>query len=109
MAAWRVEREKNAVSGDAGPVKGTRPEGAATEADISRKVREMFSQIAPRYDLLNHLLSLQVDRIWRARVVRRVAPILRRDATVLDVCCGTGDLTLGLARAGKANVIGADF
>ena len=110
MLACRVEPEKNAVSGDAGPVKGTRPEGAATEADISRKVREMFSQIAPRYDLLNHLLSLQIDRIWRARVVRRVAPILRRrDAAVLDVCCGTGDLTLGLARGGNATVIGADF
>lgn len=92
------------------PVKGTQPEGVATEADASRKVREMFSQIAPKYDLLNHLLSLQLDRIWRARMVRRLTPILNRsEALVLDLCCGTGDLALGLARAGKACVIGADF
>ena len=92
------------------PVKGTRPEGAETEADASRKVREMFTQIAPRYDLLNHLLSLQLDRLWRARVARRLRPILDRpDALVLDLCCGTGDLALALARAGKARVIGADF
>jgi demethylmenaquinone methyltransferase/2-methoxy-6-polyprenyl-1,4-benzoquinol methylase len=98
------------VANSAAPVKGTQPEGAATEADASRKVREMFSQIAPKYDLLNHLLSLQLDRIWRARVVRRSAPILNRsEAMVLDLCCGTGDLALGLAHAGKARVIGADF
>ncbi len=94
----------------AAPVKGTRPEGAETEADASRKVREMFTQIAPRYDLLNHLLSLQLDRLWRARVARRVRPILSRpDALVLDLCCGTGDLALALAWAGKSRVIGADF
>ena len=90
--------------------KGTRPEGVQSEADASRKVREMFSQIAPRYDLLNHLLSLQFDRLWRARVTRRAQPILNRaDAVVLDLCCGTGDLALSLAAAGDARVIGADF
>ena len=95
---------------DAAAVKGTRPEGAQSEADASRKVREMFTQIAPRYDLLNHLLSLQLDRLWRARVARRLRPILRKpEALVLDLCCGTGDLALSLARAGKARVIGADF
>src|SRR6202048_3461017 len=92
------------------PVKGTRPEGGATEAEASDKVRAMFSQIAPKYDLLNHLLSLQLDRVWRARVVKRLLPILNRaDALVLDICCGTGDLALGLARAGNATVHGADF
>ena len=92
------------------PVKGTRPEGAFTEADASKKVREMFTQIAPRYDLLNHLLSLQLDRLWRARAAKRLGPILQRsDALVLDLCCGTGDLTFALARAGKARVLGADF
>jgi demethylmenaquinone methyltransferase/2-methoxy-6-polyprenyl-1,4-benzoquinol methylase len=92
------------------PAKGTRPEGAANEADASRKVREMFTQIAPRYDLLNHLLSLQLDRLWRARTAKRLQPILERlDALVLDLCCGTGDLAFALSRAGKARIIGADF
>jgi demethylmenaquinone methyltransferase/2-methoxy-6-polyprenyl-1,4-benzoquinol methylase len=94
----------------AAPVKGTRPEGAVSEADASKKVREMFTQIAPRYDLLNHLLSLQLDRLWRARTARLLHSVLDRpDALVLDLCCGTGDLAFALARAGKARVIGADF
>src|SRR6202790_3295724 len=92
------------------PVKGTRPEGAVTESDASKKVREMFTQIAPRYDLLNHLLSLQLDRLWRARTARRLQSILDRpDALVLDLCCGTGDLAFALARAGKARMAGVDL
>ena len=92
------------------PAKGTRPEGAVTEADASSKIREMFTQIAPRYDLLNHLLSLQLDRLWRARAAKRLKSILvRPDALVLDLCCGTGDLALALSRAGKARIMGADF
>ena len=94
----------------ASPVKGTRPEGAVTEADASKKVREMFTQIAPRYDLLNHLLSLQLDRLWRARTAKRLQSILDRpDVLVLDLCCGTGDLAFALARAGKARIVGVDF
>jgi demethylmenaquinone methyltransferase / 2-methoxy-6-polyprenyl-1,4-benzoquinol methylase len=94
----------------AATAKGTRPEGAQTEADASRKVREMFTEIAPRYDFLNHLLSLEMDRVWRARTARRLWPILRRpNARVLDLCCGTGDLAFALARGGAAHVIGADF
>jgi demethylmenaquinone methyltransferase / 2-methoxy-6-polyprenyl-1,4-benzoquinol methylase len=94
----------------AAPAKGTRPEGAATEAEASRRVREMFTRIAPSYDLLNHVLSMQLDRLWRARTARILKPILSRgDATVLDLCCGTGDLAMALAHAGKARVIGADF
>src|SRR6266849_888420 len=94
----------------AAPVKGTRPEGAVTETDASTKVREMFTRIAPRYDLLNHLLSLQLDRLWRARAAKRLRPILSRpDALVLDLCCGTGDLAFSLARAGSARIVGADF
>jgi demethylmenaquinone methyltransferase/2-methoxy-6-polyprenyl-1,4-benzoquinol methylase len=92
------------------PVKGTQPEGAHTEADASRNVREMFTQIAPSYDALNHLLSLQLDRLWRARVARRLRPVLANpNALVLDLCCGTGDLALALRRSGKARIIGADF
>jgi demethylmenaquinone methyltransferase / 2-methoxy-6-polyprenyl-1,4-benzoquinol methylase len=94
----------------AASVKGTRPEGTQTEADASRKVREMFTEIAPRYDFLNHLLSLELDRVWRARTARRLRPILqRRDARALDLCCGTGDLAFALAGSGSAQVIGADF
>src|ERR1700720_1486347 len=94
----------------AAPAKGTRPEGAHTEAEASQKVREMFTQIAPRYDLLNHLLSLQLDRLWRARTSRILKPILNRpDAIALDLCCGTGDLALSLANAGQARIIGAAF
>jgi demethylmenaquinone methyltransferase/2-methoxy-6-polyprenyl-1,4-benzoquinol methylase len=77
----------------------------------------MFSRIAPRYDLLNHLLSLRFDVIWRKRLARRFAPILARPgARVLDVCCGTGDLTLALAEgptdvapSTPAWLVGADF
>jgi len=102
-------REAAVAETDA-PVKGTRPEGAVTEADASNKVREMFAQIAPRYDLLNHLLSLQLDRLWRACTAKRLQAILdRREALVFDLCCGTGDLALALARAGRARIIGADF
>src|SRR5277367_4469470 len=92
------------------PAKGTQPEGAANEAEASRKVREIFTQIAPRYDLLNHLLSLQLDRLWRKRVARQLRTILQNpDAAVLDLCCGTGDLSFALAREGKARIYGADF
>lgn len=92
------------------PVKGTRPEGATTEPEASKKVREMFTQIAPRYDLLNHLLSFQLDRLWRARAAKHLRPVLKRpDALVLDLCCGTGDLAFALSHAGKAHIVGADF
>ncbi|HEV3421337.1 MAG TPA: bifunctional demethylmenaquinone methyltransferase/2-methoxy-6-polyprenyl-1,4-benzoquinol methylase UbiE [Candidatus Acidoferrum sp.] len=90
--------------------KGTQPEGATSEQDASRKVREMFTRIAPRYDLLNHLLSGQMDKRWRARTARELRPILEQaDAQVLDLCCGTGDLAFSLARSGKAKIIGVDF
>src|SRR5437588_1572783 len=73
----------------------------------------MFTAIAPRYDLLNHLLSCNIDRLWWRRTARRFAPILRRDhAAALDVCCGTGDMTLALARTrrgSRARIVGLDF
>ena len=98
------------MSGASAPVKGARPEGASSEADASRKVRDMFTQIAPRYDLLNHLLSFELDRLWRARAAKCLRPILKRpDAVVLDLCCGTGDLALALGNAGEARILGADF
>lgn len=89
---------------------GTQPEGARTQQEASRQVREMFTRIAPRYDLLNHLLSAQMDRVWRARTARELKPILERaDALVLDLCCGTGDLAFSLERKAKARIVGVDF
>jgi|SRR5215467_5579900 len=93
-----------------GVSRGTRPEGAASAAEASQKVREMFTKIAPRYDLLNHLLSLEMDRIWRARTARILQPILQHpDARILDLCCGTGDLAFALQRTSPGRVWGADF
>lgn len=99
------------------PLSGTRPAGTHDDTAASRQVRDMFSRIAPRYDLLNHLLSLRFDVMWRKRLARRFEHILARpDALILDVCCGTGDLALALAnvpvdsRASEpASLIGADF
>ena len=92
------------------PAKGTRPEGAVTEADASQKVRQMFTEIAPRYDLLNHLLSLQLDRLWRARAAKLLRPVfLNRETQVLDLCCGTGDLAIVLNGRYRAHVTGVDF
>jgi demethylmenaquinone methyltransferase/2-methoxy-6-polyprenyl-1,4-benzoquinol methylase len=94
---------------------GTRPDGAQTEAEASRHVQEMFSRIAPRYDFLNHVLSLSLDRVWRRRTARRFSHILANpEARVFDLCCGTGDLTYALERenawrGGGASIAGADF
>ncbi|MBX7060793.1 MAG: bifunctional demethylmenaquinone methyltransferase/2-methoxy-6-polyprenyl-1,4-benzoquinol methylase UbiE [Pyrinomonadaceae bacterium] len=80
------------------------------EAEHSRAVREMFGGIASRYDLLNHLLSLNIDKGWRRKVAKELRPILdNADATVLDVACGTGDLSLELASGAKASITGTDF
>jgi len=94
---------------------GTRPAGVADERAAAAHVRQMFTDIAPRYDLLNHLLSFNVDRMWWKRAARSFADILARpDARVLDLCCGTGDMTLALEREAKrrggiAELLGADF
>ena len=73
-------------------------------------VRTMFSRIAPRYDLLNHLLSFNQDRRWRARTASRLSEILARPgARVLDLCCGTGDLLLALQASRSLPVLGCDF
>ena len=92
---------------------GAAPEGVSDPAAVSRTVQEMFSSIAPRYDLLNHLLSLNIDRWWWSRTAGTFAHILTRpDARVLDLCCGTGDMAFALERrAGTtgAHIFGADF
>jgi demethylmenaquinone methyltransferase/2-methoxy-6-polyprenyl-1,4-benzoquinol methylase len=89
---------------------GTTPHGTHDEQEAARWVRDMFGRIAPRYDLANHLLSYNLDRLWRRRTVKRVRSILEHpDARVLDICCGTGDLALALQKAGRACVLGSDF
>lgn len=94
-------------------VVGAAPEGASDPQSAARAVREMFTSIAPRYDLLNHLLSFNVDRWWWRRTARSFAHILvRPEAQVLDLCCGTGDMGFALRRqAGRASpkILGADF
>ncbi|HTS05791.1 MAG TPA: bifunctional demethylmenaquinone methyltransferase/2-methoxy-6-polyprenyl-1,4-benzoquinol methylase UbiE [Candidatus Eisenbacteria bacterium] len=95
------------------PVVGAAPEGARDPQAASRAVREMFTSIAPRYDLLNHVLSLNVDRLWWRRASRTFRHILARpEARVLDLCCGTGDMTFSLMRqaeSGAPKIAGADF
>jgi demethylmenaquinone methyltransferase/2-methoxy-6-polyprenyl-1,4-benzoquinol methylase len=92
---------------------GAAPEGARDVHSAALAVREMFTSIAPRYDLLNHVLSFNVDRLWWRRTARTFEHILsRQDPRVLDLCCGTGDMTLALhRRAGNPSlrIFGADF
>src|SRR6202142_3388877 len=92
---------------------GAAPAGARDRESAALAVREMFTSIAPRYDLLNHVLSLNIDRLWWWRTARRFDAILKRpDARVLDICCGTGDMTFALrrrARSSAARILGADF
>jgi len=95
------------------PVLGAAPEGAHDPSEASRAVREMFTSIAPRYDLLNHVLSFNIDRLWWRRTARSFAQILAQpDSRVLDLCCGTGDMTFALRKqAGNSStqIVGADF
>jgi demethylmenaquinone methyltransferase/2-methoxy-6-polyprenyl-1,4-benzoquinol methylase len=92
--------------------RGASPPEVRGEEQTARWVRAMFGRIAHRYDLLNHLLSFQLDRYWRVRTVRHVRDILERPgARVLDMCCGSGDLMLALDAAAPrgALVVGSDF
>jgi demethylmenaquinone methyltransferase / 2-methoxy-6-polyprenyl-1,4-benzoquinol methylase len=89
---------------------GTTPQGAANEQAAAQWVRGMFGRIAPRYDLLNHLLSFNLDKRWRARTVARVSEILDRpDTQVLDLCCGTGDVLLELETRARRPLLASDF
>jgi demethylmenaquinone methyltransferase/2-methoxy-6-polyprenyl-1,4-benzoquinol methylase len=94
-------------------VVGAAPAGAQDQHAAARAVREMFTSIAPRYDLLNHVLSFNVDRIWWRRTARTFRHIVScPDARILDLCCGTGDMTFALRQAaGKSHpqILGADF
>ena len=88
----------------------TVPTTKQTDLDKSNeRVRDMFRQIAPRYDLMNHLLSLNIDKYWRRKTVDR----LRIEGTrpILDVCTGTGDLALAISQRAGTNtpVLASDF
>jgi demethylmenaquinone methyltransferase/2-methoxy-6-polyprenyl-1,4-benzoquinol methylase len=92
---------------------GAKPAGADDEASAAQAVRQMFNSIAPRYDLLNHLLSSNVDRLWWWRAARRFRKVLARpEAAVLDICCGTGDMTMAMLKRRPENarpMLAADF
>ena len=82
----------------------------ADEAKHHAAVREMFSGIATKYDFLNHFLSVNIDKKWRKLVAKKLKSTLENpSALVLDVACGTGDLSLELQRNAAAKVIGTDF
>lgn len=91
------------------PATGTKPQPGLSEAESSAWVRDMFGRVAPRYDLLNRVLSLRIDRLWRWRTARALKPFLTPGSVVLDLCCGTGDLLQALQRVAPAIYIGADF
>ncbi|MFZ0334152.1 MAG: bifunctional demethylmenaquinone methyltransferase/2-methoxy-6-polyprenyl-1,4-benzoquinol methylase UbiE [Candidatus Acidiferrales bacterium] len=95
---------------------GTRPAGSHDEREAGLHVREMFGQIAPRYDFLNHFLSASFDKLWRRRTAERFSAILQNpSACVLDLCCGTGDLVFAFAKGARKScgvapgLIGVDF
>jgi demethylmenaquinone methyltransferase/2-methoxy-6-polyprenyl-1,4-benzoquinol methylase len=92
---------------------GARTAAGQDQQAASVAVRDMFTSIAPKYDLLNHVLSMNVDRYWWWRTARRFRSILqRKGSNVLDLCCGTGDMAFALYRAAGvdgARVTGVDF
>lgn len=75
----------------------------------NERVQRMFGEIAPHYDRMNHLLSMNTDRYWRWWTVRKLQPIA--GAPILDLCTGTGDLALAFHKytRGRAEIVGADF
>ncbi len=104
---------------DGAASRGAAPAGTAAgdEAAAARNIREMFGRVAPRYDLLNKLLSGCVDRWWRRRLVSAVRPYLERpELRAADLCCGTADVLLALAQerrrllvSEQPKIIGSDF
>ncbi len=81
---------------------------SADNESRARAIRDMFSAIAPRYDFLNRLLSLGIDQGWR-RTLARMA-LRQENSAILDVACGTGDISLALRqKAPQARIVGLDF
>src|ERR1051325_2963113 len=93
----KIPASPTRTSGPSRQAAGTTPAGATDERSAAQAVRQMFDQIAPRYDLLNHVLSMNVDRLWWRRTARVFSHILSRsNARVLDLCAGTGDMSVAL-------------
>ena len=89
---------------------GSTPPSAQGEVQAAAWVQRMFAQVAARYDLLNHVLSFNIDRGWRKLLLQSLQPVLQRPgALVLDVCCGTGDVLLEFQQSSRARVFGVDF
>ncbi|MGI8469442.1 MAG: bifunctional demethylmenaquinone methyltransferase/2-methoxy-6-polyprenyl-1,4-benzoquinol methylase UbiE [Pyrinomonadaceae bacterium] len=85
-------------------------ERTADELKHARAVREMFSGIAKKYDFLNHFLSINIDKRWRRLVRKKLSAELNNPAAlILDVACGTGDLSIELQQHAKAKIFGTDF
>lgn len=94
---------------------GTKPPGATDERTAAQTVQRMFDEIAPRYDLANHTLSMNIDRLWWRRTARTFSHIVsRNDARVLDLCAGTGDMAVALRKVAAekgstASIYALDF
>ena len=90
---------------------GATPAGTADEQSAARAVQRMFDEIAPRYDFLNHTLSVNVDRLWWRRAAKTFGHILQRDdCRALDLCAGTGDMSVALRSVGRnARIYALDF
>ena len=85
-------------------------EKTARELEHARHVREMFAGIAGKYDFLNHFLSINIDKRWRRKVSAQLKDVLENpSALVLDVACGTGDLSIELQQNAEAKIVGTDF
>jgi demethylmenaquinone methyltransferase / 2-methoxy-6-polyprenyl-1,4-benzoquinol methylase len=94
-------------------VSGAKPLGVQDESHAAEAVQQMFNSIAPKYDLLNHLLSANIDRLWWRRTATRFRDVLANpEAGILDICCGTGDLTMAMLRRRPLSarpILAADF
>jgi demethylmenaquinone methyltransferase / 2-methoxy-6-polyprenyl-1,4-benzoquinol methylase len=94
---------------------GARPSGVTTEQAAAANIQQMFDTIAPTYDRANHLLSAGIDRSWWTRTARLFRPVLQHPETVtLDLCCGTGDMTMALLKhrprdSKAAPILAVDF
>src|SRR5690242_15474096 len=108
------EQAKMPTIDSAGPAnasrgaRGTTPAGTSDEHSAAQAVRQMFDEIAPRYDFLNHVLSMNIDRLWWRRTARTFNHILsRNDARVLDLCAGTGDMSVAMRAVATRHNSGA--